>query len=68
MGKAKKRGFNLQLKKQYSNITRADAIKETIRLCENGEDTSYLVSLFGLTQEELLEAGADYEIICNKIK
>lgn len=63
MGKAKKRGFNRQQKNLYTNITRQDAIKETIKLIEANEDTSYLVSLFGLTEEELLEAGAKYEDI-----
>ena len=61
MGKAKKRGFNLKQKNLYTNITRSEAIKETIKLIEAHEDTSYLISLFGLTEEELLEAGANYE-------
>ena len=54
MGKAKKRGFNLKQKNLYTNITRSEAIKETIKLIEAHEDTSYLISLFGLTEEELL--------------
>lgn len=63
MGKAKKRGFNRQQKNAYTNISRQDAINETVRLIEAKEDSSYLVSLFGLTEEELLEAGAKYEDI-----
>ena len=61
MGKAKKRGFNLKQKNQYTNITRKDAIKEAVKLLEAKDDANYLISLFGLTEEELLEGGADYE-------
>ena len=43
MGKAKRRGFNLQQKNQYTNISRADAITEAIRLYEIGQDAGYLV-------------------------
>lgn len=63
MGKAKKRGFNRKLNNQYSNITRQEAIDEVIRLNQNNEKSDYLMSLFGLTEEELLEAGANYEDI-----
>ena len=66
MGKAKRRGFNLQQKNQYTNISRADAITEAIRLYEIGQDAEYLVGLFGLTLEELLEAGGDYELLMEK--
>ena len=68
MGKAKKRGFNLRQKNQYTNITRSEAVEEIIRLIDAGEDTTYLVSLFGITQEELLEAGGDYETVMEKFK
>lgn len=61
MGKAKKRGFNLKQRKPYTNITRSDAISEAVQLLNSKEDASYLISLFGLSEEELLEAGADYE-------
>ncbi len=63
MGKAKKRGFSRKLNNQYSNITRQEAIDEVIRLNQNNENSDYLMSLFGLTEEELLEAGANYEDI-----
>lgn len=63
MGKAKKRGFSRKLNTQYSNITRQEAIDEVIRLNQNNENSDYLMSLFGLTEEELLEAGANYEDI-----
>ena len=61
MGKAKKRGFNLKQRQPYTNITRDDAITEVVQLLNAKEDASYLISLFGLSAEELLEAGADYE-------
>ncbi len=63
VGKAKKRGFSRKLNTQYSNITRQEAIDEVIRLNQNNENSDYLMSLFGLTEEELLEAGANYEDI-----
>ncbi len=63
MGKAKKRGFNLKDKNTSYNMTRKEAISEVIRLKQNNEDSEYLMSLFGLTVEELLEAGASYEDI-----
>ncbi len=63
MGKAKKRGFNLKDKITSYNITRKDAIIAVIEKKQNNEDTSKLMSLFGLTTEELLEAGASYEDI-----
>lgn len=66
MGKAKRRGFNLQQKNLYTNISRADAITEAVKLYESGQDAGYLVSLFGLTLEELLEAGGDYELLMEK--
>ena len=63
MGKAKKRGFNLKQKNLYTNITRKEAIEEVVRLLKLKEDANYLMTLFGLTEEELLEAGADYELL-----
>ena len=63
MGKAKKRGFNRKQNGQYHNITRAEAVAEVIRMKQNNEDAEYLMTLFGLTVEELLEAGASYEDI-----
>ena len=63
MGKAKKRGFNLKQKNLYTNITRKEAIEEVVRLLKLKEDANYLMTLFGLTEEELLVAGADYELL-----
>ena len=63
MGKAKKRGFNRKQNGLYHNITRMKAVAEVIRMKQNNEDPEYLMSLFGLTEEELLEAGASYEDI-----
>ncbi len=63
MGKAKRRGFSLKDKAPQYNMTRKEAIAEVIRQKQNNEDTEYLMSLFGLTEEELLEAGASYEDI-----
>ena len=68
MGKAKKRGFNLKQKISYTNISREEAINEVIELLKNGQDATALTSLFGLTQEEMLEAGADYELLIDKFE
>ena len=46
-----------------ANLTREDAIKLVIEKINSGENAEDIISLFGLNAEELLEAGADYEII-----
>jgi len=63
MGKAKKRSIALGKYNQISNLSRQEAILKVIKKLENREDVSELISLFGLQPEELLEAGAEYEII-----
>lgn len=63
MGKSKKRIIAKGKYNQFSNLTRDEAVKlvvEKIAANENAED---LITLFGLKEEELLEAGADYEVI-----
>ena len=66
MGKAKRRGFNLKVKKTYTNISRKEAIEEVIELLKAEQDASFLISLFGLTLEEMLESGAEYEFLIDK--
>lgn len=68
MGKAKRRGFNLKVRKSYTNISRKDAIEEVMQLLKDGQDAGFLITLFGITLEEMLEAGADYEFLLDKFE
>lgn len=66
MGKAKKRSFQLGIYNQVSRLSRENAVKEVIKILKTPEGTkdSYeLITLFGMSAEELLEAGADYETV-----
>ncbi|HIU85616.1 TPA: hypothetical protein IAD52_01435 [Candidatus Spyradomonas excrementavium] len=67
MGKAKKRNFQ-KIKTANSayesGISRADAIQEIVkRINENdlSPETNDIITLFGITAEELGEAGLKYE-------
>ncbi len=64
MGKSKKRiiykGKNLQL----TNLTREEAVKAAVEFLNSNSKEAYsLITLFGLTAEEILEAGASYEAV-----
>ena len=62
MGKCKRRTLTKPV--LTSNLKREDAIKqivEKIRLNKLDTETKKLLSLFGITPEELTEAGATYE-------
>ena len=61
MGKAKKRSLALGIYNKLSNITREEAIEKTVKNIESKQEAIELIPLFGLTAEELLEAGASYE-------
>ncbi len=66
MGKAKKRSLHLGINDRITNLSREDAVLATIealRKPSGGHDAYNLITLFGLTAEELLEAGASYETI-----
>lgn len=64
MGKAKKRIIYKGKNQQFTNISRADAIKDVVRMLEEGDKGAYsLITLFGMTAEEVLEAGANYEAV-----
>ena len=67
MGKAKKRSFQLGIYDQFSTMSRENAIKEVVKLLENGDDKAEsLITLFGLSAEEILEGGASYEVVKSK--
>ncbi len=63
MGKAKRRSIALGRHNQISNLSRNDAVISVVEKLSKQEDVSELITLFGLSAEELLEAGANYEDI-----
>lgn len=67
MGKAKKRSFQLGINNQFSSLSREDAVKMVVRfLEENNREADNLITLFGMSAEEILEAGASYEAVKSK--
>lgn len=64
MGKAKKRSIYLGKNDQFSRLSRKEAVKTVVELLKDDDKEAYgLITLFGLTAEEVLEAGADYEVV-----
>lgn len=64
MGKSKKRIIYKGKNEPFANITREEAIQNAVRYLKNGDKEVYsMITLFGLTGEELLEAGADFESV-----
>ena len=45
-------------------MTRTDAVQNVVQMLNNGDKEAYsLITLFGLSAEEVLEAGASYEAV-----
>lgn len=64
MGKAKKRSIRLGKNDQFSRLSRTEAVKTVVDMLKEDDKEAYsLITLFGLTAEEVLEAGADYEVV-----
>ncbi len=67
MGKAKRRSLHLGINNQISNLSREDAVERVVSMLKNPDeyknDVYNLVTLFGMSAEELLEAGAAYETV-----
>ncbi len=64
MGKSKKRIIYKGKNLQFSNLSREDAVKEAVNMLNSSIKDAYsLITLFGLTAEEMLEAGASYETV-----
>lgn len=61
MGKSKKRSLALGINNKIANITRDDAVEQIVRNIEQKQEAIELITLFGVSAEELLEAGASYE-------
>ncbi|MFI3300512.1 MAG: hypothetical protein R3Y28_03735 [Candidatus Gastranaerophilales bacterium] len=64
MGKSKKRSLHLGINDRFSRLTRDEAVKVVVEMLEDGDKEVYsLITLFGLSAEEILEAGATYEAV-----
>jgi hypothetical protein len=64
LGKSKKRIIYRGKNEQFTNLSRNDAVKKVVKLLQNGDKEAYsLITLFGMTAEEILEAGASYELV-----
>lgn len=64
MGKAKKRSLHLGINDRFSKLSREEAVETVVDMLQNGDKDVYaLITLFGLTAEEILEAGASYEAV-----
>lgn len=64
MGKSKKRIIYKGKNQQFDNITRSEAVETAVKLLENNDKEVYaIITLFGLSAEELLEAGASFEAV-----
>lgn len=64
MGKSKKRILHQGRNNQINNLKREDALKKVIKAFDAkkiDDSLKDLISLFGFSAEELLEAGARYE-------
>lgn len=64
MGKSKRRILHAGRNNQITNLTRESALEMVVKSCNTkkiGDEIKDLITLFGLTSEELLEAGARYE-------
>ena len=67
MGKAKKRGF-IRGDNEFTTMSRETAIKSVVKLLnKNFPEAEKLITLFGLSAEELLENGASYELVKSHI-
>lgn len=64
MGKSKKRLIYKGKNDSFTSLSRIDAVKKIVELLKIGDKEAYsLITLFGVTAEEVLEAGASYEVV-----
>lgn len=64
MGKSKKRIIYKGKNQQFANLSRPEAVKDVVELLKSGDKEAYsLITLFGMSAEEVLEAGATYETV-----
>ena len=66
MGKSKKRSLHLGINDRVTNLSREEAIMTALEYLKHRSkrnEACNLITLFGLSAEELLEAGASYETV-----
>lgn len=65
MGKSKTRIFRKGINDQIPKITRPEAIQEVVKFLNSNQNSNAfnLITMFGLSAEEILEAGASYETV-----
>lgn len=65
MGKSKSRILRKGINNQITRMTREDAVNETAKYLNSNyvNEARDLITMFGLTAEEVLEAGASYESV-----
>lgn len=65
MGKSKTRILRKGINDQFIRMTREEAVTETAKFLNANlkNDARNLITMFGLTAEEVLEAGASYEAV-----
>ncbi len=65
MGKSKSRIFRKGINDQFTRMTRDEAINSATKSlnANKNQEAKDLITMFGLSAEELLEAGASYEAI-----
>ena len=61
MGKAKRRSFTNGINDQFQYMTRETALESVVENIGNKNQVIDIITLFGFTAEEMLEAGAAYE-------
>jgi len=65
MGKSKTRILRKGINNQFTRMTRDTAISEAVEslMLNKIQDARNVITMFGLSAEELLEAGASYESV-----
>lgn len=65
LGKSKKRIIYKGKNEQFTNIKRSDAVLNVVKMLNEGniEEAYSVITLFGLSAEEILENGASYEAV-----
>lgn len=65
MGKSKARIFRKGINDQIPRLSRENAILETVKHLEHNSNNKAknLITMFGLSAEEILEAGGSYEAV-----
>lgn len=65
MGKSKTRIFRKGINDQITKMTRSDAVQKVANYLNELDNNSArdLITMFGLSAEEILEAGASYESV-----